>query len=63
MRRVHNNKKIEDFDKNDSDKSESNDIDNEPCTSFQNGLEHIQHFALSFAAKFYANPNLSRSIV
>lgn len=63
MRRVHNNKKIEDFDKNDSDKSESNDIDNELCTSFQNGLEHIQHFALSFAAKFYANPNLSRSIV
>lgn len=52
----------------DNNKSNSNEFDesvndNENCESFENILHYIQDFALSFVAKFYANPNLSRSIV
>lgn len=37
--------------------------DNENCKSYENTLECIQDLAFSFVAKFYSNPNLSRSIV
>jgi len=62
---INDNKSVPNTDnKNDTyDFDIEESVNDESCKSFKNIHENIQDFALSFVAKFYSNPNLSRNIV